>query len=90
MALKTLTAEEVLNDDSTSNWLKQALRVSLKRDLIDTINDVEVLQIVLNNILRDKRITDCCCHNKPMIDCTCGGHEELRDGIKVYHETCDL
>ena len=79
MALKTLTAEEVLNDDSTSNWLKQALRVSLKRDLIDTINDVEVLQIVLNNILNSFRI-----------NCTCGGHEELRDGIKVYHEKCDL
>ena len=30
--------------------------------------------------LRDQRIPDC----------GCGTHEELRDGIKVYHEKCDL
>ena len=30
--------------------------------------------------LRDQRITDC----------GCGTHEEVRDGIKVYHEKCDL
>lgn len=88
MALKTLTAEDILKDDSASYWLKDNIRLALgintgitetKRDLIDMINDVEVLQIVLNNILNSFRI-----------NCTCGGHEELRDGIKVYHEKCDL
>ena len=47
------SAEKILNDDSTSKWLRQAVRVSVdERDLIDAMNDVEVLQIVLANELR--------------------------------------
>ena len=61
MSLKNLTAEEVLNDDSTSKWLRQALRVSLEdRDIIDALNDIEVLQAVLENELKlsAERIAD--------------------------------
>lgn len=51
MTIQNLTAEEVLNDDSTSNWLKQALKVSLEdRDILDALNDVSVLQTVLTNV----------------------------------------
>ena len=58
MTLKNLTAEEVLNDDSASNWLKQTLRQLQGRDSADALNDAEVLVTVLNNEWRRQLESD--------------------------------
>ena len=34
---------DILNDPSTSNWLKAAIRESSSRDPIDVLNDLDVL-----------------------------------------------
>ena len=57
MPLEDLRASDILNDGSTSNWLKNAVRTAeYGRDLVDMMNDVEVLQIVLQNELKDRVI----------------------------------
>ncbi|USD62195.1 hypothetical protein J4N45_10180 [Vibrio sp. SCSIO 43140] len=37
----------LLNDPSTSNWLKQQLQESKNRDPLDALNDAEILVSVL-------------------------------------------
>ena len=49
MNIKNLTAEDILNDDNASNWLKTTLRNLQGRDIADALNDAEVLVTVLNN-----------------------------------------
>ena len=56
MTLKDLKASDILNDDSSSNWLKNAVRTAEDRDIIDALNDAEVLQIVLQNEFKDRVI----------------------------------
>ena len=46
------TVEEILNDESVSNWLKYALSTVLGRDPVDALNDAEMLVAVLNVRLR--------------------------------------
>lgn len=41
------TVEEVLNDPSTSHWLKQALSQAVQRDPVDSLRDAELLQNLL-------------------------------------------
>jgi len=41
------TPEALLSDPCTSHWLKGALRWALERDIVDTLNDVELLLKVL-------------------------------------------
>ena len=42
------TIEEVLNDNTTSDWLKWALRSALSRDILDATNDAELLFMILS------------------------------------------
>jgi hypothetical protein len=41
------TIDEILNDPSASNWLRDALRKALDRDPVDAANDAEILAAVL-------------------------------------------
>lgn len=41
------TIDEILNDPSASNWLREALRQALARDPVDAANDAEILSAVL-------------------------------------------
>jgi hypothetical protein len=41
------TFHDVLNDPSTSDWLKSALRTALEHDAIEAANDADVLRSVL-------------------------------------------
>lgn len=43
--------EEVLNDVTTSDWLKSALRSALSRDMLDAANDAEFLFAILSKRL---------------------------------------
>lgn len=43
----TITIEEVLSDPCASDWLKDALRSALERDVVDAANDAEVLSDLL-------------------------------------------
>jgi hypothetical protein len=52
MNARTLTVEDVLNDQATSHWLKSALSTSLERDPVDALNDTLVLVAVLDVHLR--------------------------------------
>lgn len=45
---KLPTTEEVLGDPTASSWLKDALRMALKRDPVDAANDAEVLAQLLD------------------------------------------
>jgi hypothetical protein len=47
-----LEGEEMLDDPSTSDWLKEALRSSLERDPVDALNDALVLAATLEERLR--------------------------------------
>lgn len=38
---------QTLNDPSTSNWLKQALKTALQRDCVDAANDASHLSALL-------------------------------------------
>ncbi len=40
--------DEVLNDPTTSDWLKWALRSALNRDILDATNDAEILFMILS------------------------------------------
>lgn len=46
-------AEEVLGDESASDWLKTALRAALERDPVDALNDALALAAMLEERLRD-------------------------------------
>lgn len=45
--------QEVINDPSTSAWLREALKQSLERDAVDAANDAELLADLL-----DQRCTE--------------------------------
>lgn len=65
----------VLASDETSYWLKDAIKSSLERDIVDAVLDVEVLLTILNNEINnfDRPIYKCekldySPHNE---DCVC-------------------
>ena len=41
-----MTIQQIIDDPSTSYWLRDALTTSLNRDPVDTLNDIEILQRV--------------------------------------------
>jgi hypothetical protein len=43
------TRAELLADPSVSHWLKDALRASAKRDILDALNDANTLQLLLQD-----------------------------------------
>ncbi len=43
-----ITIDEILNDPTTSDWLKSSLRGALVRDPLDVTNDAEILFLVLS------------------------------------------
>ena len=47
------TIEEVLADQSASEWLKTALRAALERDPVDALNDTLALAGILEDRLRN-------------------------------------
>ncbi|EGR0524952.1 TPA: hypothetical protein P7L52_003228 [Vibrio cholerae] len=50
--MKTNNLEQtLLSDPSTSNWLKEQLDLTKKRDPVDALNDAEVLVTVLESRL---------------------------------------
>jgi hypothetical protein len=46
------TIEEVMADQSASEWLKTALRAALERDPVDALNDTLALAEILEDRLR--------------------------------------
>jgi hypothetical protein len=42
------TAEEIIADCATSNWLKESLSKALNRDPVDAANDADFLAVILN------------------------------------------
>ena len=44
--------EEVISDESASDWLKAALRTALERDPVDALNDALALAAALEGRLR--------------------------------------
>lgn len=51
--MKTNNLEQtLLSDPSTSNWLKEQLDLTKKRDPVDALNDAEVLVTVLESRLK--------------------------------------
>jgi len=44
--------EEVMSDESASDWLKAALRAALERDPVDALNDALALAAALEERLR--------------------------------------
>lgn len=48
-----MTIQQILNDPSTSYWLRDALTTSLNRDPVDALNDVDILLTAC-----EKRLTD--------------------------------
>jgi hypothetical protein len=44
--------EEVMSDESASDWLKAALRTALERDPVDALNDALALAAALEARLR--------------------------------------
>ena len=47
------TTEEVMADQSASEWLKTALRAALERDPVDALNDTLALAGILEDRLRN-------------------------------------
>jgi hypothetical protein len=47
------TIEEVMTDQSASEWLKTALRAALERDPVDALNDTLALAGILEDRLRN-------------------------------------
>ena len=47
------TIEEVMADQSASEWLKTALRSALERDPVDALNDTLALAGILEDRLRN-------------------------------------
>jgi hypothetical protein len=45
--MKTNDRERLMNSDCTSFWLKDALKASLNRDILDAIRDAEILADLL-------------------------------------------
>ena len=45
------TESSVLNDPSTSTWLKEAVKAIDSRDVVDYINDIKVLLDLLSHRL---------------------------------------
>lgn len=43
--------QEMLNDPSTSFWLKEQIKATKQRDLLDALNDAEALVLVLKSRL---------------------------------------
>ena len=41
----------ILNDPSTSNWVKEQIQQLQKRDVVDVLNDLEVLMVYFNGEL---------------------------------------
>lgn len=58
--------EEVLNDDTASDWLKWALRSALNRDILDATNDAELLFMILST-----RLNAVLAYNEPASDWDC-------------------
>lgn len=50
--------EEVLSDPAASNWLKNALMASLRRDAVDAANDSALLAALLDR--RADALLTCC------------------------------
>ncbi|MGB6603238.1 MAG: hypothetical protein WBE65_02955 [Steroidobacteraceae bacterium] len=46
------TADEVMSDESASDWLKTALRAALERDPVDALSDALALAATLEVRLR--------------------------------------
>ena len=46
------TVEDVMRDESASDWLKAALRTALERDPVDALNDALALAAALEGRLR--------------------------------------
>jgi hypothetical protein len=46
--------DDVLNDPTSSNWLKWALRSALHRDALDATNDAEMLFFILSTQLVER------------------------------------
>ncbi|WP_413694448.1 hypothetical protein [Psychromonas sp. KJ10-2] len=51
-----ITADEVLNDQAASFWLKEQIKNAMNRDIIDAINDTEILLEVLNELNRKRGV----------------------------------
>jgi len=47
------TAEQVMLDQSSSEWLKTALRAALERDPVDALSDALLLAELLEDRLRE-------------------------------------
>jgi hypothetical protein len=47
------TIEEVMADQSASEWLKAALRAAMERDPVDALNDTLALAGILEDRLRN-------------------------------------
>ena len=43
--------QRVLNDPSTSNWVREQWGNLSKRDVVDALNDLEILQLMLTKKL---------------------------------------
>lgn len=50
--VKLMNIQEILNDPSTSFWLKDAIRQCDSRDPVDVLNDLEVLNELTEQRLR--------------------------------------
>lgn len=50
-----MNPEAIFQDPCASDWLKKALRACLDRDLIDAANDVEVLNRILEEKIKNLR-----------------------------------
>lgn len=50
----TPAAEEVLRDESASEWLKSALRSALDRNPVDALNDALLLSGLLEERVREE------------------------------------
>ena len=42
------TIEEVINDPTASNWLRESLAKAVERDIVDAVNDAELLSKLLS------------------------------------------
>lgn len=48
MTTPKINIEEILNSPSTSYWLKNAIKQSLERDIVDALDDAESLTVILS------------------------------------------
>ena len=46
--MKILNEQEILDDPAISFWLKEQIKASKNRDIVDTINDAVLLLKILN------------------------------------------